>query len=78
MISAARLETILVVSWQRIWLPFALVLPDVNLRKSFGLMSLAEEISRQPDMNRVMWLLVITAVQIGNEKEQAGQNIQTI
>lgn len=78
MILAARLETILVVSWQRIWLPFALVLPDVNLRKSFGLMSLAEEISRQPDMNRVMWLLVITAVQIGNEKEQAGQNIQTI
>ena len=42
--------------------------------KSFGLMSLAEEISRQSSINCVMWLPVKTLVQIYNEKEEAGQN----
>lgn len=39
--------------------------------KSFGLM-LAEEISKQPSMDRVTWFLVVTLVQLHSEK-QAGQ-----
>jgi hypothetical protein len=38
--------------------------------KSFGLMTLAE-ISRQPNIDSVLWLLVVTLMQIYNEKEQA-------
>jgi hypothetical protein len=38
--------------------------------KSFGLISFAEEISRQPNIDSVTWLVVITLMQIYNEKEQ--------
>ena len=34
-------------------------------------MALAEEISRQPSIDSVMWLLVVTLMQIYNEEEQA-------
>ena len=34
---------------------------------------MAEEISRQPSVDSVAWLLVVTFMQIYNEKEQAGQ-----
>ena len=37
--------------------------------KSFTLMALAEEISTQPSINSVIWLLVGTLTQIYNEKE---------
>lgn len=39
--------------------------------KSFGLIKLAEEISKQPSIDFVTWLLVFTLMQIYNEKEQA-------
>ena len=41
--------------------------------KSFGLISLAEEISKQPSIDSVVWLLVVTLMKIYNEKEQVGQ-----
>jgi hypothetical protein len=47
-------------------------LPEVKL-KTFGLIMLAAEISRQPNMDSVMWLLVFTIMQIYNEPEQAEQ-----
>jgi hypothetical protein len=51
-------------------------LPKIKL-KSFGLISLAEEISRQPCIDCGRWLLVITFMQIYNL--QAGQReIQTV
>ena len=53
-------------------------LHDTKL-KSSGLVSFAEEISRLPNIDSVMWLLVITLMLICNEKEQAGlQEIQNI
>ena len=36
-------------------------------------MTLAEAISIQPKIDSVMWLLVITLMQIYDEKEQSGQ-----
>ena len=36
-------------------------------------MALAEDISRQPSIDSVMWLLVITLMQTNHEKETAGQ-----
>ena len=74
--------------WQRMWLPFALVQKTKNKNnnknkkqkklsvatlKSFEIMELAEEISRQPSIDSVMWLLVVTLMQIYNDKEQAEQ-----
>jgi hypothetical protein len=56
------LETFPVILWQKMWLIFALAqknLPEAKL-KSFGLMGLAEEISRQSSINSVMWLLAVT------------------
>ena len=41
-----------------------------NKLKSFGLMSLAEKISRQSSIASVMWLLVMILMQIYNEKRQ--------
>ena len=41
--------------------------------KSNGLISLVEEISRQPTIDSVPWLLVITSTWVYNAKEQAGQ-----
>ena len=38
--------------------------------KSFGLILLAEEISKQCSIDSVMWLLVLTLMKIYNEKEQ--------
>lgn len=47
-------------------------LPEAKL-KSFVLISLAEEILRQPYIDSVMWSLAITLIQIYNNQEQAGQ-----
>ena len=47
-------------------------LPEAKV-KSFGLIPLAEEISKQPHIDSVMWLLVIILRKIYNEKEQAEQ-----
>lgn len=47
-------------------------LPQADM-ESFGLMSLAEEISIQTHVNSVMWLLMIALTQIYNEKEQASK-----
>ena len=55
------------------WLLSALVkkyLPEAKL-KSFGLKSLAEEISIQLSIDCVPWSLVSKLVQIYNEKEEA-------
>lgn len=41
--------------------------------KSFGLIPLAEEISKQPSIDSAVWLLVLTLMKIYNEKEQAEQ-----
>ena len=41
--------------------------------ESFELTALAEEISRQPSINCVAWLLVATLIQIYSEKEQVEQ-----
>jgi hypothetical protein len=40
--------------------------------KSFGLMPLAE-VSKQPSIDHVLWLLIITLIPIYNKKEQAVQ-----
>ena len=47
-------------------------LPEAKL-KSFGLIVFAEEISRQPSVDCVVWLLVASLMQIFNVKEQAEQ-----
>lgn len=39
----------------------------------FVSVSLAEEISRNPDVDSIMWLLLIFLMQVYNEKEQAEQ-----
>lgn len=41
--------------------------------KSNGLISLAEEVQRQPDIDSVVWLLVMTLMQICNKKGQPEQ-----
>ena len=41
--------------------------------KSFGLNPLAKEISKQPSIDSVVWLLVLTLMKMYNEKEQAEQ-----
>ena len=45
-------------------------LPEAKVKR-FGLILLAEEISKQPIIASVVWLLVFTLVEIYNEKEQA-------
>lgn len=45
-------------------------LPEIKL-KSFGIISLAEEIPRQPNIDYIMWLLEIMLMQIYKEKQQA-------
>ena len=47
-------------------------LPEAKL-KSFGLIALAKEMSKQPSNDSVMWLLVFTLMQIYNETEQSEQ-----
>lgn len=54
------------------FLHFLRSLPEAKL-KSFGLISLAEEISRHPNNDSVTWLLVITLRKICNKKEQGRQ-----
>jgi hypothetical protein len=52
-------------------MPSALVqnhLPEAKL-KSYGLMALAVEISKQPSIDQVAWLLMTTLRQIYNEME---------
>ena len=71
-ILGSGLENVLVIFWRRMWLLSALVqnnLPGSKLKR-FGLMELAE-ISRQPSIDSVEWLLTVTFMQICNEKEQA-------
>ena len=45
-------------------------LPESKV-KSFGLILLAEEISKQPSIDSIVCLLAITLMKISNEKEQA-------
>ena len=47
-------------------------LPEAKV-KSFGLIPLEEEISKQPGIDSVIWLLVITLMEIYNEKKKAVQ-----
>ena len=47
-------------------------LPEVKLN-GFGLMPLAEEISRYPNIDCDRWLWVATLIQIYNEKAEAKQ-----
>lgn len=59
---ATGLEIILVILWQRMVQPSALVLrnlPESKL-KSFALSSLTDEISRPPSIDGFMWLFMIT------------------
>ena len=55
-------------------------LPAAKL-KNFGLIPLAEEISKQPSIDSVVWLLVLALMKIYNEKEQVQkvkiQNVQS-
>ena len=48
-------------------------LPEAKV-KSFGLILLAEEISKQPSIDSVMWFLVVTLMKIYNKKEQVQQS----
>lgn len=68
---ATELETILVIVSQRMWLllPHPKNLPEAKLR-SFGLISLAEETSMDSLMLTLLWLLVITLMQMFNGKEE--------
>lgn len=52
--------------------PSPKTLPEVKL-KSCGFILFAEEISIQPTLDCVMWILVITLIKIYNEKHQAEQ-----
>ena len=47
-------------------------LPEAKV-KSFGLILLAEEISKQPSIDSFAWLLFLTLMNIYNEREQAKQ-----
>lgn len=47
-------------------------LPEAKL-ESYELTILAEEVSRQPNIDYIDWLLVATLVQIYNEKEEREQ-----
>ena len=61
---------ILTIFLLRMWLfvPCPKIMPEAKL-KCFGLMILSEEISRQPDIDSVLWLLLVTHIQIYNQKE---------
>lgn len=50
--------------------PWTKNFPEAKL-KSNGLIPLVEEVSKQPDTDSVVWLLVMPLMQIYNEKEQA-------
>ena len=41
--------------------------------KRFELIPLAEEISKEPSIDIVVWVLVLTLIKVYNEKEQAEQ-----
>ena len=69
------LQSDLMVFCLRIWLLSSLVqiyIYEAKL-KSFGLMVLAKEVSRQASIDSALWLLVVTLMQIYNEEEQAEQ-----
>ena len=53
------------------WLLFALVqsLPEAK-EKRLGLIPLSEEISKQPRIDSIVWLLVVTVMNIYNEEKQ--------
>ena len=46
--------------------------------KIFGLILLAEEISKEPTIDSVGWLLVVNLIKIYNEKEQTEQGDKQI
>lgn len=48
--------------------------PEAN-QKSNRLISLAEKISKQPNSDFVIWLLIITLIQVYNEKEYMEQKV---
>lgn len=56
--------------WQRMWL-FSTLFLSICLK-----INLAEEISRQPNIDPVSWLQTITPMQVYREKEQAGAEKQ--
>jgi hypothetical protein len=73
---AAVLETILVIFWQRVYLLSTHVLRiclRLNSKVTDRLVSLVDEISRQAHIDSFTWLLVVTHMQIYNEKEQVEQ-----
>ena len=72
------LKTVLVIVWwrMRLVLPLSKNLPEAKV-KSFELIALAEEISKQPSIDTVVWSLVSILIKIYNDKDQAEQgNIQ--
>lgn len=52
--------------------PCPKILPEAKV-KSFKFIPWAEEISKQPSIDSVVWLLVLTLMKIYNEKNQAEQ-----
>ena len=50
--------------------PCSKSLPETKLKR-FGLIPLAEEISKHPSIDSVIWLLIFMLIKIYNEKEQA-------
>ena len=52
--------------------PCLKILPEAKV-KSFRLISLAEEISKHPNIDSVVWILAVTLMKFYNEEEQAEQ-----
>ena len=78
-ILVSGLEIILVIFQQRLLValcPCSKNLLEATL-KSFGLMTLAEEISRESSTDSVIQLLVITLMQIYNKMKEAEQKKNT-
>lgn len=70
-ISVAGLETILVIMWQRCGLcPKSLLTAKL---KSNGLTSLVKEISKQHNIDSVVWLLAMALMRIYNGKSKWGK-----
>lgn len=58
--------------WMFSYLVYKKKLTEDKMKK-FGFMEWTEDISRHPSIDYVLWLLVITLIQIDNKKQQAGQ-----
>lgn len=76
-ILSAKLETILVIFGQRMCLLSAVTLKNLSKvkLKSFGLMALPENISRQLRIEWIMWLLLIALMQVINERSKWSKEI---